>query len=156
LRDRRRIRRRRFLQRVLEDVESGACSALEHAYLTRVERAHHLPAALRQVRDSNRGPIYRDVVYEVLATVVELDGRLDHSALWDRDADLERDLDATLDGLGTVRLGWGQVIGRPCSTAEKLGRLFARKGWLGTLSECPHCQRGDSQSSGDWESPRSA
>ncbi len=42
-----RLPRRRFVQAVLTDVHSGACSVLEHAYLQRVERAHGLPRALR-------------------------------------------------------------------------------------------------------------
>lgn len=58
-----RIARREFMAGVLADVADGACSALEHAYLTRVERPHGLPWAQRQVRASSRGPVYRDVVY---------------------------------------------------------------------------------------------
>jgi len=53
----RRIPRRAFLHGVLLDVRDGACSALEHAYLTRVERPHGLPIANRQVRDSTNGPV---------------------------------------------------------------------------------------------------
>jgi hypothetical protein len=151
-----RLPRRRLLTEVLTDVSSGACSALEHRYLTRVERAHRLPTALRQVRASSRGPIYRDVFYETLGLVVELDGRLDHSRALDRDRDLERDLDAALDGLLTIRLGWGQVVGRPCLSADKLAMLFQRRGWAGSLRQCPTCDGGDSRSPGDWESPLSA
>ena len=61
---------------------TGACSALEHAYLTACRacawasrepcgRCGHPPA----------GRIYRDVVYVALGLVVELDGRLVHSRL---------------------------------------------------------------------------
>ncbi len=56
-------------RRVLRDVDAGACSVLEHGYLTLVERAHHCPRHRRQVRDSHRGPLYRDVVYEEYAQV---------------------------------------------------------------------------------------
>ena len=134
----------------------GACSALERAYLTRVERAHGLPAAMRQVRDSSRGPIYRDVHYEQLGLLVELDGRSDHTDSVDRDHDLERDLDAAIDELRTIRLGWGQAVRRPCSTAAKLAAVMTRRGWLGRLKPCPDCDGGDSQSPGDWKSPLSA
>ena len=166
-----RIARRPLLQSVLVDVAAGACSALEHAYLTRVERPHGLPRAGRQVRASNRGPIYRDVLYEKLGTVVELDGRLDHTRARDRDRDLERDLDAAIEELLTVRLGWGQVVGRSCLTATKVARVLQRRGWRGSLRPCPECLRipaglngasgvfadgGDFGSPGDTRSTRSA
>ncbi len=38
-----RVRNRRLLAEVLDDVSSGACSALERRYLVQVERAHGLP-----------------------------------------------------------------------------------------------------------------
>jgi hypothetical protein len=136
-----RIPRRRFLTAVLDDVRSGACSALEHAFLDRVERRHGLPVAERQVSASGNGPLYRDVVYRRYGLVVELDGRLFHSRPGARDRDLERDLDAAVDRLGTVRLGWGQAVGRPCSTARKLGRLLQRLGWDGQVGDCPECRQ---------------
>ncbi len=151
-----RVSRRGLLSEVLKDVSAGACSALEHRYLTHVERAHGLPMALRQVRASSRGPIYRDVLYARLGLVVELDGRLDHTRARDRDRDLERDLDAALDELLTIRLGRGQVVGRPCLTATKLAPLFRSRGWLGRPKPCKNCDGGDSPSPGDWESPLSA
>lgn len=39
-----RIAHRGFLEQVLQDISEGTCSALEHAFLTRVERPHRLPA----------------------------------------------------------------------------------------------------------------
>lgn len=45
----RRLRRRSFLIGVLADASEGTCSALELEYLRRVERAHGLPSAGRQV-----------------------------------------------------------------------------------------------------------
>ena len=151
-----RLARRRLIEDVLEDIASGACSALERAYLQRVERAHGLPSALRQVRASSRGPVYRDVVYERLGLVVELDGRADHTDSIDRDHDMERDLDAALDDLTTIRIGWGQTVRRSCSTAAKLAELMTRRGWRGRMQSCSACDGGDSQSPGDWQSPLSA
>ncbi len=159
LRSRRRIARRRLLESVLHDVAAGACSALEQAFLMRVERPHGLPVAQRQVRASSRGPIYRDVVYPGLAIAVELDGRLDHTRVRDRDRDLDRDLDAALDELLTVRLGWGQAVDRPCVTAEKLGRLLQKRGWDGAIRRCPSCPPHDGvdvESPGDPNSTHSA
>ncbi|TNM40497.1 hypothetical protein FHP29_10655 [Nocardioides albidus] len=46
-------------------------------------------------------------------------------------------------GAGTVRLGYGQVLGRPCSTAAKIGRILQRQGWTGEVTVCPACATGD-------------
>jgi len=140
-----RLRRRRWLEAVLDDIAEGTCSVLEHAYLTRVERAHGLPRGLRQIpdRDGRGRRVYRDVVYggnrPRWRQYVELDGRLGHETTADRDRDLERDLDAALEHADSVRLGYGQVLGRPCGTAAKLGRLFQRQGWNGEATRCPRC-----------------
>ncbi|WP_148615571.1 type IV toxin-antitoxin system AbiEi family antitoxin domain-containing protein [Nocardioides rubriscoriae] len=136
---RERIARRAFLDGVLADVAAGTCSVLEHGYLTRVERPHGLPVAKRQVADSSRGPLYRDVEYAPARLRVELDGRLFHDNAQARDLDLDRDLDSALDGHLTVRLGWGQVHGRPCTTARKVGTLLQQRGWEGRPIPCPHC-----------------
>jgi hypothetical protein len=138
LRKRSRISRRRFLDAVLADVRVGACSVLEHAYLTRVERPHGLPSADRQWRASGN-PVYRDVVYRAQGLVVELDGRLFHDSARARDRDLDRDLEGAVDGLAGVRIGWGQAVGRPCATAEKIGRILNRLGWAGVATPCPRC-----------------
>lgn len=146
--DRRRLARRDFLRDVLADVAAGTCSVLEHGYLTRVERPHGLPSAQRQVRASSRGPIFRDVAYPQLATYVELDGRTFHDNARSRDADLERDLDAAVGGGIDVRLGWGQVFRRACSTAHKLGLLLNRRGWDGSTIACPDCAAGSMRYAG--------
>lgn len=137
-----RVSRRGFLDDVLTDLAQGTCSVLEHGYLTRVERAHGLPAAARQLRDSCNGPLYRDVVYLDFGQVVELDGRLWHDTVEGRDADLDRDLDAAVGGQDTVRLGWGQVFARPCRTAVRIGELLATRGGRGSLVRCPDCPAG--------------
>lgn len=134
-----RVPRREFLRGVLTDLHLGTCSVLEHGYLTLVEQPHGLPMARRQLRDSRAGSIYRDVVYVDFDHVVELDGRLWHDSPTQRDVDLDRDLDAAVERLGTVRLGWGQVYGRPCVTAVRIGRLLTAKGWLGRPTTCPSC-----------------
>jgi len=133
-----RLRQRDWIESVLHDAARGTCSVLEHGYLDQVERPHGLPVASRQLRDGIASVVYRDAAYagDVL---VELDG-LQHSDADQRDADLERDLDAALTGRTTVRLGWRQVFSRPCRTAAKVGRLLALRGWGGTLVRCsPTC-----------------
>lgn len=141
LRERQRIAHRMLLTGIIEDAAVGACSALERAYLVDVERAHGMRTAQRQVRASIRGPVYRDVEYAG-RVVVELDGRLDHSAFRDRDRDLDRDLDAAIDGRVTVRLGWGQVVGRPCRTARAVDRLLRAHGVASHFRSCPRCPTG--------------
>jgi hypothetical protein len=134
---RRRVARRAFLAGVLRDVRDGTCSVLEHGYLTRVERPHALPRADRQVPGESRGRMFRDVTYQRYRTYVELDGRLFHDDPRARNADLDRDLDAAVEGRETLRLGWGQVFDRSCATAHKVGRVLAARGWnASSLTPC--------------------
>ncbi|RHW26803.1 hypothetical protein D0Z08_11390 [Nocardioides immobilis] len=139
-----RLERRRFLEAILGDVEEGTCSVLEHAYLTNVERPHGLPKGIRQAPAIAGGRrMFRDVLYRgskpAWAQLVELDGRLFHDSTKARDRDMERDLDAALEGADTVRLGYGQVFDRACTTAGKVGRLLQIRGWTGEPIPCPGC-----------------
>jgi hypothetical protein len=127
--------RRRWMRAVLDDIAEGACSVLEHGYLTRVERPHGLPRAERQRRESaTLGVVYRDATYDAL--VVELDGRRFHDNSAQRDRDMDRDLDAIVEGMVTVRLGYGQVFDRPCATAARVAALLAQRGWTGVPTPC--------------------
>jgi very-short-patch-repair endonuclease len=125
---------------VLDDVAEGACSVLEHGYLTRVERAHGLARPRRQVVSrSQAGLVYRDVEYAG-GLVVELDGLLFHDTTEQRDRDFDRDLVAAVDGRDTVRLSWGQVFDRPCRTAGLVAALLRARGWSGAARACgPKC-----------------
>jgi hypothetical protein len=138
---RQRVERRTWLEGVLTDIADGTCSTLEHGYLVRVERPHGLPRGERQVASRTRlGGALRDVDYAPLPLLVELDGRLFHDSSGQRDLDLDRDLDAVVDGCSTVRLGWGQVFERPCYTAARISALLVRAGWTGRSSPCgPDC-----------------
>ena len=136
-----RIPRRAWLSAVLSDIADGTCSVLEHGYLARVVRAHQLPVGARQVRSTDGSKVtYRDTEHDD-GLIVELDGRLFHDTASQRDADLERDLDAAVEGKGTIRLGWGQVFDRGCETAAKVGALHRARGWDGAIVECgaPEC-----------------
>ena len=139
--ERKRIAQREWLRAVLSDVAEGTCSVLEHGYLDLVERPHGLPDSTRQaLRNLGNGRVYRDVAYDELALVVELDGRLFHSSARARDNDMERDLDAAVAGVRqTVRLGFGQVYDRPCQTAAKLALVMQRLGWSGEPTTCMSC-----------------
>lgn len=139
--DRLRLPRRAWITAILRDVDDGTCSVLEHGYLTKVERTHGLPRGRRQAPAHGAvRPQFRDVLHEEYGLVIELDGRLFHTAVGDRDRDLERDLDAAVDRTEeTLRLGYGQVFERACSTAVKIGRVLQRRGWAGAPTRCPSC-----------------
>lgn len=138
---RRRLGRRAFLLGAIADLEAGACSVLEQAYLHQVERAHHLPPGHRQVREVLRGVVVRrDVEYVAWGAVVELDGRTHHDSPRARDRDLRRDLALAAErDVRTVRLGHAQVLGDPCGVAADVGILLGRGGWGGSLGRCPRC-----------------
>jgi len=134
------LRRRTFVAAVLDDVAQGAQSVLEWGYLNRVERAHGLPAASRQVlRRTAGGKQYRDIEYTAFALVVELDGRLGHDSWEAENRDADRDLDDVATGKLTVRLRWRQVFGTPCQTAARLERVLHARGWTGATRRCPDC-----------------
>jgi hypothetical protein len=122
------VAERAWIHEVLNDLATGTCSVLEHGYLVHVERAHGLVPARRQVRaTASTGVVYRDTQYgEVF--IVELDGRLVHDSVPQRDADFERDLDAAVDGHSTARLSWGQVFERPCTTTVKVVKILRAHG----------------------------
>jgi hypothetical protein len=136
---RKRVARRALMADVLRDIRDGSCSVLEQGYLHRVEGAHGLPPGERQVHAAVELPgkrsIYRDVDYPAFGIVVELDGRVAHDSSEQRDADLDRDLESAGELL-TVRLGFGQVFGRPCRTAGRLARVLVRRGWTSTPVPC--------------------
>ncbi|MGD9958019.1 type IV toxin-antitoxin system AbiEi family antitoxin domain-containing protein [Nocardioides sp.] len=135
-----RIARRRWLERVLDDIADGTCSVLEHGYLTRVERPHGLPRGHRQHADLVGGRrLYRDVEYVEHGLIVELDGRAHHDSARARDRDLDRDLDAALEERHTLRIGYGQVFERGCVTATKVGAVLNRRGWPGRVTTCALC-----------------
>lgn len=140
LRDTPRLAHRALLLAVLDDVASGAFSALERRFLSKVERAHGLPSGMRQLRVQVGGKVYyRDVTYPQLRTHVELDGRLGHERAVDRWADLERDLASAASGELTLRLGWLQVLDA-CRLAGWLARIFKARGWEGSPRRCsPDC-----------------
>ena len=131
------VKHRAWLLAAVAEVAGGVQSALESAYLNRVERAHGLPRGQRQhTGQVDRGVVYRDVLYTAYRMVVELDGRIGHELDSQRWNDMDRDIDSAVDDLLTIRLGWRHAEHQPCRTAQKLGQLFQRRGWLGALRLC--------------------
>ncbi len=128
---------RSWLLTVLDDAAHGVQSVLEATYLRRVERAHRLPRAERQVRgDASGRVVWRDSLYRPFGLLVELDGRVGHQDGIERWNDMDRDLDAALDELLTIRLGWRHADVEPCRTAVRVGRLLTMRGWSGRVHPC--------------------
>ncbi|MEU0312676.1 type IV toxin-antitoxin system AbiEi family antitoxin domain-containing protein [Nocardioides sp. NPDC006273] len=132
------LRRRKLIQGLVDDLATGTHSVLEHGYLTKIERAHGLPAGRRQSpRIGASGNQFRDVEYEGYALVVELDGALGHDSWRDQARDADRTLDDLAElGAVTARLRFHQVFDTPCQTAARVGRILTRAGWNGKVRRC--------------------
>lgn len=139
LQGRERHPRRQLLEGLLADVTIGVRSPLEMTYLRDVERAHGLTALVSRQLPSRDGRAVRDVCYPEFGVVVELDGRLGHTELG-RFRDMDRDNDASLDGLLTLRFGAGDLHGRPCAVAAKVVRALHQRGWTGLPTRCQRCR----------------
>ncbi|MEV6412594.1 type IV toxin-antitoxin system AbiEi family antitoxin domain-containing protein [Kribbella sp. NPDC051718] len=160
------LRGREVIQQILLDAADGVQSFLEHCYLLRVERAHGLPVADRQVRavatagsaaandSTTAGPrtaardkpskrvVYRDVEYSPYDVIVELDGRLGHSDALSRWRDMSRDNAAATSGKLTLRFGY-QLVSHPCETAAQVVTALQHRGWTGAPHPCsPTCALG--------------
>jgi hypothetical protein len=133
---RRRLSWRAELVLALDPQNAGVHSALEHRYLTWVERPHGLPAGTRQLLvQRGRRRQYSDVDYEAYRTLVELDGRAAHSDSA-RIIDSQRDNANAADGKVTLRYNWAQVSQRSCEVAAEVASVLRARGWSGTLTRC--------------------
>lgn len=146
-----RLRGRNMLLQILSDADSGVQSFLEQTYLTRVERAHGLPAGTRQVRAAEGSTVsYRDVEYVPYDLIVELDGRAGHADATSSWRDMQRDNAATLRGKTTLRFGY-QLVTDPCAAAGQVGAALTLRGWCGTVTPCsPTCPVAGGFSAGHW------
>jgi very-short-patch-repair endonuclease len=131
--------RRELLEDLLADVAVGVRSPLELTYLRDVERAHGLQALVSRQLPSRTHKAVRDVCYTEFGVVVELDGRLGHTELG-RFRDMDRDNEASLDGLLTLRFGATDLHGRPCAVAAKVVRALHQRGWTGLPTRCRRCR----------------
>lgn len=117
-----------LIVQVVRDAADGVESFLELVYLRKVERAHGLPAARRQVRvTGDRGVVYRDAEYDY-DLIVELDGRAGHDDVWSRWRDMTRDNAALLAAKATLRFGY-QIVSDPCSAAAQVATVLRAQGW---------------------------
>ena len=133
--------RRELLELTCGYYRDGATTPLEIGWVRKVERAHGLPSAQRQVIGRVRGqPVRRDLGYAEFGLFVELDGRLGHEGAENAFRDMDRDNAAAVEGLTTLRYGWTAVMSRPCDTAAQVGAVLASRGWAGRLRRCaPTC-----------------
>jgi hypothetical protein len=140
-----RVKHRSWLLQVLQEAADGVQSLLEDSYRRRVELAHGLPRAERQLRQRTAdGIVYRDAPYPDFRFVVELDGRVGHELSDDRWDDQDRDLLVAADeDVMTVRLGWRHCETTACRTAARLARVLQSRGWTGRPRACsPECEVG--------------
>ena len=132
-----RLRRRILLNQVCAEVRDGMTSELEKRYRNRIARPHGLPPARTQApSQTGSRRAYRDVLYEALGVIVELDGRLGHEQESEVLRDQERDNHATLTGQATLRFGWLAVVGAPCLVASQVGEMLRVRGWTGAIHPC--------------------
>lgn len=138
---RKKMRWRAKLTEALAEVGSGSHSMLEYRYVTRVERPHGLPRAVRQAKvSSGSRTYYLDNLYDGYELCVELDGRQAHpdDQRWQ---DIRRANAVVAMGVTTLRYGWTDVDGTPCQTAAQVAAVLASRGWPGSLRRCgPACR----------------
>jgi hypothetical protein len=134
---RKKLRWRARLDDVVTAAAGGTHSVLEYHYEDGVERAHGLPAAMRQVPftkpDGRHG--YRDRYYREFGLVIELDGKHAHPDER-RGQDRRRDNAATALGGSTLRYDWVDVTRDNCATAAQVAQALRARGWTGRLKPC--------------------
>lgn len=127
-----RHRHRRVLTVALGVVADGAESLMEVSYVKRVEEPHGLPRSTMQVRD---GTVRRDFEYGRWLVVLEVDGRLGHEGEHVA-TDRRRDRQAAGTGRVTLRAGWVDVEGDPCSLAVDVHAALRARGYTGPIRVC--------------------
>jgi hypothetical protein len=133
-----RQRHRALILGMLTDVAAGAESYLEMLYLRTVERAHGLPRGARQTPNPDL-PYERDVKYDRFRLLVELDGRIGHEGEG-RFRDMDRDNRHALRDELTLRFGYYDVSGRPCSVAFQVYLALVKRGYPEPFRRCPNCR----------------
>jgi hypothetical protein len=131
-----RLRHRRLVRDVLDDVASGVASPLERRYVRDVERAHGLPRSDRNaLAVVGRERRYRDVRYRRQRLTVQLEGLAYHPED-EAHRDDARDNAAVVAGDAVLRYGWLAVVGSPCAVAAEVAAVLEDRGWTGQLRPC--------------------
>jgi hypothetical protein len=131
-----RLRHRRLVHEVLDEVATGVASPLERRYVRDVEQVHGLPRSDRNAPAVLRGVRrYRDARYRRQRTTVQLEGLAYHPE--DESArDDARDNAAVIAGDAVLRYGWAAVVGSPCAVAAEVAAVLQNRGWTGQLMPC--------------------
>lgn len=129
---------RQVLLDALPDLDRGAQSPLELRDAA-LRRRHGLPAGDRQVRRTDEGVEYLDVVIAEYALHVELDGRLGHDRARELWRDMRRDNRSEVAGLRHLRYGWSDIVDRSCAVAAQQAIILRQQGWTGKFRVCPDC-----------------
>ena len=128
---------RRLILDVIDSVDTGTTTVLEHHYRHDVEIPHGLPTPLRQAQLFGR---YRvDNYYDLYKLIVEVDGKATHVGLA-ASTDMERDNFHMSHGISTLRFTWSHVVHDPCRTARIVADALTRSGWTGHIHPCPRCR----------------
>ncbi len=123
-----RIRRRRPLERLLDDLSLGPESLLEHLAITRVFNTGEFAGFSPQVEVAVGRRRYRLDLFHVRARVaIELDGRRFHGDDASRRRDLARDADLATLGITTIRLTFEDVTDRPEWCRDRVRRAVAAR-----------------------------
>ena len=140
LRLRRTHRHRGALELSLGIVGEGAESVLEVDFVSRVVRAHGLPAMRMAVPDRlGGGSIRRDFIDDARRLVIEVDGRVSHQDR--RSADIRRDRVTAARGAVTLRAEWVDVYYDSCRLAADVLAAERSRGYQGNLRPCgPGCR----------------
>ena len=129
------LRRRQEILAIVDELEPGIESVLEHRYVVRVERDHGLP---RPERQALVGADRLDMLHREFGVVIELDGRIGHAAEG-AFRDMRRDNRHAEHGLVTLRFGWDDVTRDPCGVAAQVASTLRTRGWRGVLRPCRRC-----------------
>lgn len=123
-----RIRRRRTLDRLLDELANGPESFLEHRAATRVFNTREFATFAPQVEVAVGGRRYRvDLFHADARVAIELDGRRFHGDDVSRRRDLARDADLATLGITTIRLTFEDVTDRPQWCRDRVRRAVAAR-----------------------------
>jgi hypothetical protein len=131
-----RLRWREAIMDALAETAEGAVSPLE-IHHSKICRDHGLPVGVRQKRLILHGRVaYVDELLEPYGMVTELDGRLGHDETLERWRDMDRDNANVEQNRIPIRLGWEDLLDRPCEVAWRRARMMRKRGWTGRVKSC--------------------
>lgn len=123
-----RIPHRRALGRILDPLQGGIDSYLEHLAATRVFNTVDFSGFRRQVRTPASGRVHiLDMFDPETRVAVELDGRRFHNDDESRRRDLARDTELAAIGILTVRFTFEDIVHRPTWCRSRVRKVMAER-----------------------------